>query len=271
MTRFGGKLTGMLNEASLLTYLFLGIDMKKIVYSCIFICSILVILTGCILKNSERGEMVVDKVELNEKQIEILVKSGCEEDRVREGVLTRANKKMLEDYEAVLEYLEEKYSGVGFEFYDCIPKGMTQSYTTFYMKAENVEEIVEIEVEEVEEKKEIKDNFYGIHIRDAYTEKIYEKLLEINEKCERTEIAISGLYGREYNSDLTIEQVLENRMYLKAIGTIYLEKIESKLLEERAEKIKKYMKECGFTGSFRLMIVGDEKEEYIDFHIFKDK
>ena len=243
--------------------------MKKRVYICIFICSILISLTGCMSNKSERGEMEVDKIELNEKQIEILVKAGCEEDRVREGVLTRANKKILEDYEAVVEYLEEKYRGVKFEFYDCIPKGMAQSYTTFYMKTENIEETVEIEVEEVEEKKEIKDNFYGMYTQDAYAEIICEKLLKIDEKCERAEIEISGLYGKEYNSNLTIEQVLENKIYLKAMGTIYLEKKESELLEERAKKIEKYMKECGFIGSFRLMFVGDGNEEYQDIHIFK--
>lgn len=242
--------------------------MKKIV--CIIICSILVILTGCTTKRPEGGEGTVDKIELNEKQIEILVKSGCEENRVREGVLTRANKEVLEDYHDVTKYLEEKYNEVVFEFYDCVPKGMAQSYTTFYMKAENAEEIVEIAVEKINDEKQIKDNFYGMYIRDAYIEKLYEKLLEINEKCEGADIEISGLYGREYNSDLSIEQVLENKIYLKAMGTIYLEKNGGDLLSVKAEKIEEHMKKCGFIGSFRLMFVGNA-EEYIDIHIFKSE
>lgn len=207
--------------------------------------------------------------QLSETQIQILRSAGSGEGRLRAGNLTSVDKKLLEEYEYALAYLEGKY-GEAFAIDTCSPSGSRQSYTIFYGEApSHPGQRVEVDVVAESGERTARDDYYGILMRDAYNSCVEEILEGVNLPSISVDVHLPNLYGESYDKDCTPRQAMDSGMELRGRGEIVLngEGLSDSLCEAALIDVQEALKTGGISGSFRISFSGSDTEYQDMIHL----
>lgn len=230
------------------------------------------LLIGC--SDGEEGEEQLEKERLMEDQVQILIAAGFDEARIRRGDLTSVERRVLEDYQFALNYLEKKYGEQKFDVVDCTPPTRELSRTVFYGTfADYSGELCEVEVKMKRDEKYAVDNCYGIIMKESYQSYLEKVLMSWGMTCLEIDAELPELYGEEYDRNCMPEQAIEQGMELSGTAWIVIDgdgMTEDECIA-RLQELKNKFKEEGLAGSFRIGFAGSETE-YSDFiNIFPSK
>lgn len=232
---------------------------KKIIRFILSCIPIWIIFTGCGIAQDERNEKKVTDKGLREEQIQILIMSGFDEDRVRRGNITSVEERILEEYDMTKEYLQGKYEEE-FEFVNCDTAGFSQSYTTFFVLGSvEEEEPAEVQLEIIDGEYYISDTYYGSLMKRFFEEHLLSQMEKNGKKCNDMELTIAKLFGKEYDKNLFPEEAIKKYGRLNAMGTLCFEvdSLDESTIEVESEKLKELIFEAGFSGTYRLIFVND--------------
>ena len=235
--------------------------MKKSVLNKISIISIMLTmqLMACGNPETELEETakIADIIELQSDEIEILSKMYVNEEHIQNGNLFSYQRDNLERYRYAKVYLLEKYPDYTMEIIYGEPKSklMPQAEFTFVDKeGDGKNYTVYIYNSEDNNGYYAEDNFYEAIIADKYDECVQDAL---QQKVNNVEIVISTMpwpKGKEYDSNLKIEDITSGKVELSANTSIYI--VDNIMTEDIFQNIVSEIKEiiCSnhFYGSFKV-------------------
>lgn len=201
--------------------------------------------------------------ELTDEEKEWLIYAYGHEDRISEGLLSEREAKRLKISREGLAVLEEKYPGYQFK----VTRVAHYSESTgFKVYEKNTGEIFLMEIKGDDESGyEVKDDFYGDLIADevaAYIEEQFEK-----EGIEDISIRVAGVWkeGREYDINLTAEDVVGGRLktWIILYVDIYAGDMSEEDCVEYAQIIEQIMNKIDLYGSCHLYFKDTTKEEML--------
>lgn len=185
-------------------------------------------------------------------------------ERINEGRLLSGEVERLKMAREGLAVLEEKYPGYHFwirwsERYN--------EFTSFTIYEENTGEKVTMNVGGDDESGyEVTDNFYGYFIEDEFAVYIEEQLEK--EGIENVSVSPAwffGKEGREYDINLTVEDVVSGRLktWVVLFVYIYVGDMPEEDCVEYAQTIEEYMNKIGLYGACDLYFKSTTKEEML--------
>ncbi|MCC8162178.1 MAG: hypothetical protein LIO86_03160 [Lachnospiraceae bacterium] len=242
---------------------------------CMLVCPLLCagILAGC-GGSAEKEADVVERTELTEDQVQILVSAGYSEDRIRRGNLTEIDERILEEYAFALEYLEQKYGEEGFWLYNCDNGSLSDTPSVFYGTLESDNEVrYEVKVTSAGDSEGITDSYYGILMNESYEEYLQDLLSSYGVGCTEVSAEIQGLYGLAYDDSVLPRDAIESGMYLRAMAPGYLESSDTgeAYCEAKAEEIQEKLYEKQVLGSFKLLFENGTEEYPTWINVFEKK
>lgn len=206
-----------------------------------------------------------EQITLTEQQEALLIAISSDEDRIREGKLYAWQVETVKQYEAAMAYLEEKYPSYSLEITDCVPKNKMNSYTTFWFKAEEQEEVYELYLETDEDGVYIcKDNFYASFVGPEYEEALLELLREEVPECEALSAEMSAVKGEEFNEQINAESILEGVYRVSNTVLIFAVADDDGEAERIAEKAEQVVREKKIYGGYIVYVLAEIPDECQD-------
>lgn len=201
--------------------------------------------------------------ELTDEEKEWLIYAYGHEERINEGLLSESEAKRLKISREGLAVLEEKYPGYQFR----VTRVAHYSESTgFKVYEKNTGEIITMNVKGDDESGyEVKDDFYEYFFADkyaAYMEELFKKNgIDNVTVCP----LMSGKYGREYDINMTVEDITSGRLRMWALVLVYVyaENMTETECTEYAKRIQEIIEQTKFYGSYNVYFKDTTKEEMI--------
>ena len=186
-----------------------------------------------------------------------------DEESIEKGHLLPSQLKILEKGRAGLAFVEEKYPG--YEFSISYIEDM-MSMVDYGVKEEKTGYHFDIYIRENEDGTlQIKDNFYVYLFEDKYEAYLEEQIKEKVENAVTVDVGMSGVEGREYDSSMTVEDIVSGRLEIYARN--YVSITASGKNEEECrndvEGIQQGIEETGLYGVYTIYFWDMTEEEML--------
>ena len=186
-----------------------------------------------------------------------------DEERIEEGNLLRSQYAMLEKGRTGLEYLEEKYPG--YEFKITYMESMV-NLKTFSVREKTTDYRFSMYISKNEDGTlEIKDNFYAYLFEDKYEAYVEEQIKEKIENVVKVNLYISSVEGREYDSSMTVDDIVSGKLEVHA--TIHINIAAKGMTEEECMEnvklVEQSIKEVGVSGIYDIFYRDMTEEEIL--------
>ena len=193
-----------------------------------------------------------------------------DEESIEKGHLLSSQLDNLEKGRAGLAFVEEKYPG--YEFKLTYIEDM-MSIVDYGVKEEKTGYYFDIYIWENEDGTfRIEDNFYGYLFKDKYVAYLEEKIMENIEGVCRVEAAISNVQGREYDINMTVEDVVSGRLEISPI--IHVSMPANGMTEEEcmsyAEIVQKEIEKIGLYGAYHMFFWDMTEEDVLHAESFEN-
>ena len=209
--------------------------------------------------------------EMTEEEKEWMKKNYIyDEESIEKGHLLPSQRKILEKGRAGLAFVEEKYPGYEFEL-SYIEDMM--SMVDYDVKEKNTGYYFNIYIWENEDGTfRIEDNFYGYLFKDKYVAYLEEKIMENIEGICRVEATISNVQGREYDINMTVEDIVSGRLEISPI--IHVSMPANGMTEEEcmsyAETVQKEIEKIGLYGAYHMFFWDMTEEDVLHAESFEN-
>ena len=193
-----------------------------------------------------------------------------DEERIEEGNLLPVQGKTLEKGRAGLAFVEEKYPG--YEFKLTYIEDM-MNMVDYGVKEKKTGYCFDIYIWENEDGTfRIEDNFYGYLFRDKYGDYLKEKIMEnIEEEC-RVQARMTGVKGKEYDINMTVEDVVGGRLEISP--RIYIDIPARGMTEEEcisyAETMQEGIEKIGLYGAYHMFFWDMTEEDVLHAESFEN-
>ena len=205
---------------------------------------------------------------LTQEQIDLLCNISVNEEKVKEGKLSDWQKEVLNQYDAAMEYLSDKYPSYDFLITYCEQKNLVNSYTTFNFVEKSEDSVyydmhIDVYEEENGNRYDITDNFYGKIFEDELKDKFVELMQEEFTECTDVTTNISTVAGKEFGENLDIESVMSGEIEMNHNTDFYInaEGMTDTDYADMVARVKEFISEKGICGSYDVKFVNESEEE----------
>lgn len=219
----------------------------------------------------------METITMQPEETEFLRKIYVNEDRIKEGRLLSYQLDTLERYRFGKQYLAEKYPGKAFEILYGDPATKATKYADFTFREQSGEDTYSLYVYEEEAGGYYgKDNFYGTIFSEVFDGWLCDELQADCRSVSAVSSSMPWVKGKEYDQNMTVEDVLSGRLELSTKTTIYVS--DSGMTEVQMQglvgELEERVKSLKLQGSFKVYVVekdaallkiqenGLQKEEY---------
>ena len=186
-----------------------------------------------------------------------------DEESIEKGHLLPSQLENLEKGRAGLVFVEEKYPGYEFkltyieDMMNMVDYGVKEEKTGYHF---------DIYIRENEDGTlQIKDNFYVYLFEDKYEAYLEEQIKEKVKNAVTVDVGMSGVEGREYDSSMTVEDIVSGRLEIYARN--YVSITASGKNEEECrndvEGIQQGIEETGLYGVYTIYFWDMTEEEML--------
>lgn len=218
-------------------------------------------------QEAEETEQMAEMLTLQPDEIEILSSMYVNEERIQRGELFSYQQDNLERYRFARQYLAEKYPDYDLEIISGEPKSRFMPYAEFaFTQRNNGQKTYKLYVKDMQGELEQKfskyyaeDNFYESFFAEKYDTYVHNILKREVGHIVRVSSSMPWTKGKEYGSDMAMEDILDGKLELSANTMIFI--MDSTATEmsakETAGTIEKIIQEQNLYGSFQVYIYED--------------
>ena len=234
-----------------------GIFRKRVLAEIIAFIAIVVIFFSC------GKETVYDLTEEEKEWLHKCYDNKYDEERIEEGTLLPSQYRYVEMSREGLEFLEEKYPGYEFKITYLDPRWDMQA---FGVREKTTDYPFSMYISKNEDGTlEIKDNFYAYLFEDKYEAYVEEQIKEKIENVVKVNLYISSVEGREYDSSMTVDDIVSGKLEVHA--TIHINIAAKGMTEEECMEnvklVEQSIKEVGVSGIYDIFYRDMTEEEIL--------
>jgi len=201
--------------------------------------------------------------ELTEAEKKWLKAKFGDEERIEKGRLYESEGRQLKRAREGLSVLEEKYPGYHFRITWLV---RYDTWTSFTVYEETTGEKVVMNVKEDEESGyEVTDNFYGYLFKDKYEAYLRELFDERGVENILIWVGLSTLAGREYDINMTVEDVVNGKLELWP--SVHIDVYVGDMSEEECMKysqtLQDIIEDINLDGAYLIDFMNMTKEEML--------
>lgn len=190
--------------------------------------------------------------ELTESEKGWLKNVYINEERIEESRLLQYHINEVEKGRYGISVLNEKYPGYEFEI-TYLEKDT--SFDNFSVWEKTTDEVFSMYISENEDGSyEVKDNFYAYLFEDKYETFMEEQIKSKINRTTKVYVAISGVEGKEHNSDMTVEDIVKGKINIYPIINIYISAYDMTEKEciDYSYSVQKNLEDLDLQGVYRV-------------------